>query len=166
MFATTLFLVERPWAARQADMLNGELPGRQTLGFRRRELRIHAHNARSSSILLRHFGTASCLQTRRNPARSFRSVTELPQKPKIISKAFHPAQCCLLSRNPERSQLLAKHQPPSSDYRREATSSCLPASIPWVHSSEKRIRGTESFYFVSLGLVSLLHASNNKRHVK
>lgn len=36
----------------------------------------------------------------------------------------------------------------------------------WVHSSWKRIRGMESLYFVSVGLVSFLHASNNKRHMK
>lgn len=36
----------------------------------------------------------------------------------------------------------------------------------WVQGSQKRIRGTESLYFMSVGLASFLHASNNKRHMK
>lgn len=114
MFATTTFLPKRPREAQQANEFNGELPSQQTLGFRRRELHIHAHNVHSSSVFQKHFGTASCLPTRRNPPRSSQKVTELPQKLKMLSKASHPAQC--LVKNPERGQLLAKHQPPSSDH--------------------------------------------------
>lgn len=160
MFVTTLFLLKRPRAAQQANELNGELPSQQTLGFRRRELRIHAHNVHSSSVFRRHFGTASCLPTRRNPPRSSQKVTELPQKSKTLSKASHPAQCCLLGQ--ESRAWPTPRETPASLQRPQR----LPASMVWVHGSQKRIRGTESLYFVSVGLVSFLHTSNNKRHMK
>lgn len=82
-----------------------------------------------------------------------------PKSRRRSPKHLTPLNAVCLAKNPERGQLLAKHQPPSSDQR-------LPALMLWVHGSQKRIRGTESLYFVSVGLVSLPRASNNKRHMK
>lgn len=151
MFATTTFLPKRPREAQQTNEFNGELPSQQTLGFRRRELHIHAHNVRSSSVFQKHFGTASCLPTRRKPPRSSQKVEDTLQS---VSPRSMLAQ-------ESRAWPTPREAPASLQRPRR-----FPALMLWVHGSRKRIWGTESLYFMSVGLASFLHASNNKRHMK